>query len=606
MPRISPQTIEQIAAASDIVEIISSYFPLKRAGSEFRALCPFHQEKTPSFHVSPSKQSYYCFGCGAGGTVFQFVMDYEHVDFVEAVRRLSNRAGIPVLEEVLSPEEEHRQKQRHRLLQLHGEAADWFHRHLLRARAADHARRYLAARGINIETAKRWRLGYSPDGWRSLAEWALGSGYSHQELLLSGLVKAKDQETNAVYDRFRDRLMFPICNDHGEVIAFSGRILQEKTTEGKYVNSPETPLFSKGTVLFGLEKSKRAIANARSAIILEGQLDLITTFEAGFQNVVAPQGTALTEKHAALLRRFTEEVVLVFDADRAGDRATERAFTILLQAGLQIRIGRLPPGEDPDSLIRKSGASAFQELLQGARDFFEFAADRNLSGDSNGTGARVAFARSMAEFIGLVPDVVLRDTIISRLATRLALPREAIDQIIRRPKKRMPISRDEAAAAAPVPTAIRHDIAFLCRIVFHDPETLGWIRAQPWQSILGEVDGTALLKSVLASELDPTSPSSLATFLAGLDTSVAAALSPILLEKPVSSSIGRVFWIEFALRELARRRKNLEGVLRLSIDDAAASAQAAGELKEVLDLQCAIKDISRLLIPGSEPARVNL
>ncbi len=212
----------------------------------------------------------------------------------------------------------------------------------------------------------------------------------------------------------------------------------------------------------------------------------------------------------------------------------------------------------------------------------------------------------MAEFVGMVPDVVLRDTIISRLATRLALPREAIDQTIRLPKKRLKSSPDKPEAVASAAAAIRHEIAFLCRVVFNDAETLGWIRAQPWPSILAEVDGAKLLKGILGSEVDPTSPSSLATFLAGLEKPEAAALSQILLEKPVSSSIGRVFWIEFALRELKRRRKNLEGVIRLSVDDAAASARAAGELKEVLDLECAIKDISRLLIPGSEPARVNL
>jgi DNA primase len=604
MPRIPSETIEQIAAASDIVEIVSSYFPLKRAGSEFRALCPFHQEKTPSFYVSPAKQSYYCFGCRAGGTVFQFVMDYEHVEFVEAARRLAARAGLTIHEEELSPQEEQRQQQRKRLLQLHAEAAGWFHRHLLRTKAAAHARDYLVSRGINIETAKLWRLGYSPAGWQTLVHWALDSGYTQEELLLSGLVKSKDKDTRqALYDRFRDRLIFPICNDIGEVIAFSGRILSNADQSAKYLNSPETSLFVKGTVLFGLEKSKRAIANARSVIILEGQLDLIAAYEAGFQNVVAPQGTALTEKHAALLRRFAEEVILIFDADSAGQRAAERALAILLRAGLQVRIVRLPAGEDPDSLIRKSGPEAFRELVQGAQDFFDFAVDQRHAGSQlASTTSRVAFVRTMANFIGLVPDVVVRDSIISRLAARLSLPRDAIDQMIQSSKRNSFGSGSEVEEpATPVPT-LRHEIAFLCRTVLTEPETLRWIRAQPWPEILAEVAGTELLARILASEAEPTTPSSLAGFLGGLEKGEAAVLTQILLEKTTNTDIGRIFWAEFALRELARRRKNLESIRRISDEDAAAATQADQELKEVLDLESRIKDISRLLTRAREPA----
>jgi DNA primase len=600
MPRISAQTIEQIAAASDIVEIISSYFPLKRAGTELKALCPFHQEKTPSFHVSPAKQSYYCFGCGAGGTVFQFIMDYEHVEFVEAVRRLASRAGLPIVEEQQSVQEEQRQQQRRRLLQLHDDATKWFQQHLLRGKAASHARNYLAARGVNIEIAKRWRLGYAPNGWQTFLPWALDRGYSFEELSQSGLVKQKDQEAKSFYDRFRDRLMFPICNDIGEVIAFSGRVLSSADQTGKYLNSPETVLFSKGTVLFGLHKSKRAIAKARCAVVLEGQLDLITAFEAGFENVVAPQGTALTEKHAALLRRFAEEIILVFDADAAGQRAAERALEILLRAGLQVKMGRLPSGEDPDSLIRKVGAKAFQELINGASDFFDFAAEQNLArGQNPDTASRVAFARQMAEFIAMVSDVVVRDSIINRLASRLALPREAIQEMASSPKRR---TSAQSEPSTDVPQRLRHEIAELCRIALSEPETLCWIRQQPWKEVLTQVEGADLLKNVLGSAVEAGDPSNLANFFGTLKKTEAALLAQLLRSKPMDQDIGKVFWTAFALRELRDRKLTLEGIRRIADEGSESWLQADRELKEVLDLETRFKDIPRFLTRAVEPA----
>jgi DNA primase len=389
MPRIAQETVEQVAAASDIVAVVSTYFPLKRAGTEFRAICPFHQEKTPSFYVNPSKQSYYCHGCGAGGAVFQFLMQYENIDFPESVRRLASRAGITIVEAELTAEEETKQSLRKRLLRLHFEVTAWFHSNLLRTKAAAHARAYLKDRGINIETAKRWQIGYAPNTWDSLVQWAITAGFVKGELIESGLVKLREEGNprSRPYDRFRDRLMFPIHNDFGEVVAFSGRILDPKAKGGKYVNSPETPLFSKGNLLFGLHQSKRFLANARQAIVLEGQLDLITTFEAGIQNVVAPQGTSLTARHAALLRRFADEVVLFFDADAAGQKAAERALEVLFGAGLQVRIGQMPAGEDPDSLIRKSGSDAFRERVESAEDFFDFQINRNLSAAESKTTA---------------------------------------------------------------------------------------------------------------------------------------------------------------------------------------------------------------------------
>jgi DNA primase len=606
VPRIAQETVEQVAAASDIVEVISSYFPLKRAGTEFRAICPFHQEKTPSFFVSPSKQSYYCHGCGAGGAVFQFLMQYENIEFPEAVRRLASRAGIAIVEDEVSAEEEARQSLRKRLLRLHFEAAAWFHGNLLRTQAAAHARSYLKGRGINIEMAKRWQIGYAPNAWEALVRWANDAGFTKEELVDGGLAKLRE-EGNArskIYDRFRDRLTFPICNDIGEVIAFSGRVLNPETKGGKYLNSPETSLFSKGNVLFGLHQSKRFIANARQAIVLEGQLDLITSFEAGIQNVVAPQGTALTERHAALLRRFADEVILFFDADSAGQKAAERAMEVLFGAGLQVRLGELPAGEDPDLLIRNSGGDAFRGRVEKAEDFFDFQINRNLTAaESRTTAGRVAFARKMSRFISVVPDPVVRDTLVSRLAARLKIPRDTLQGMIRSPAAT--VGRGEVVgrgsvraagelAANSLPT-LRHDLAVICKAALVVPDLLNKIKQQPWKPVLRYVEGAELLSKIFESELQPNEPASIAAFFASLPNSEASAITLILSNKELNEQMGDEFWARLAARELQRRKRQLEEIRLLALDDPVAHQQATDELKEILDLESRFTDISRLL-----------
>jgi DNA primase len=600
MSRIAQETIEQVAAASDIVAVISSYFPLRRAGTEYRAICPFHQEKTPSFFVNPSKQSYYCHGCGAGGAVFQFLMQYENIDFPESVRRLATRAGIAIAEEEFSAEEEAKQSLRKRLLRLHFEASAWFHHNLLRTKAAAHARSYLQSRGINIETAKRWQIGFAPNSWEALTHWATAAKFTKEELVESGLVKLREEgdPRSRIYDRFRDRLMFPIHNDIGEVVAFSGRILDPKTPGGKYVNSPETPLFSKGNLLFGLHQSKRYIANTRQAIVLEGQLDLISAFEAGIQNAVAPQGTALTARHAALLHRFADGVILFFDADAAGEKAAERAIEVLFAAGLQVKIGNLPPGEDPDSMIRKSGPDSFRALVNQAEDFFDFQIGRKLSAaEADTTAGRVAFARNISHFIGLVPDPVVRDTLISRLAIRLIIPRETLQQMVRLPAKQAPGKTTITEYVAPPQISLpRHDLALICKAVLVDPDLLKEIQKQPWNFILQQVEGAELLSKIFGSELDPCEPSSIAALFASLPNSEASVLSLILANRELNEQMGHLFWTRLAEAELERRKRQIETILRLAGEDSGIRQQAQRELKEVLDLESSFTDISRL--PG--------
>ena len=389
--------------------------------------------------------------------------------------------------------------------------------------------------------------------------------------------------------------MFPIHNDFGEVVAFSGRILDPKAQGGKYVNSPETPLFSKGNLLFGLHQSKRFIANARQAIVLEGQLDLITTFEAGIQNVVAPQGTALTARHATLLHRFADEVVLFFDADAAGQKAAERALEVLFGAGLQVKLGEMPAGEDPDSLIRKSGSDAFRARVESAEDFFDFQINRKLSAaESKTTAGRVAFARKMSQFISLVPDPVLRDTLISRLAVRLTIPRETLQQMVHSSTRQTQGRTLAEEVVAPQMSMPRHDLAVICKSALVVPDLLREIRQQPWKSILQHVDGAELISKIFESALEPGEPASLAAFFASLPKSEAAILSLLLANKELNEQMGHLFWTQLAAAELQRRKRQIETILRLAGDDLAAQQQANEELKEVLDLESWFTDISRL------------
>src|SRR6266513_680322 len=341
------------------------------------------------------------FGCGAGGSVFRFVMAYEHVDFPAAVRKLAARAGITIVEKRGAADEDRQYETRRKLLKLHAEAAEWFHENLTKREIGEPARKYLKQRGITGEIAKRWQLGYAPDEWDAFGGWARAQGYDTHELITGGLLKTKDEnETHrrqSAYDRFRDRIMFPICNDIGEVIAFSGRLLKDEEGAAKYLNSPETPLFRKGNVLFGLHKTKRALIEADCAIVCEGQLDLISLFEAGITNVVAPQGTAFTEGQARILKRFVDEVVLCFDSDAAGAKAAERSLDALLYNDLIVRVAEMPAGEDPDSLVRREGKEEFEKRIGAARDFFDYWIDHEIAAvDLHSLGAKVQVARRLA------------------------------------------------------------------------------------------------------------------------------------------------------------------------------------------------------------------
>ncbi len=417
--------LEQVRQANDVVEVIGSYFPLKRAGANFRMLCPFHKEKTPSFNVHPAKQIWHCFGCGAGGDVFKFVMQYESLDFLAAVRRLAERGGIRIEWEEASGEPT--RDQRDLLLKLHDETATFFQECL---RTADIARKYLTKRRISAEVARKWRIGYSPESWDALVQWARGKKYTPELLEAGGLALPGER---GHYDRFRGRLMFPICDEQGRVVGFSGRILTDAKDQPKYVNSPETPIFQKGKILFALDKARRSIIEEKHAIVCEGQFDTISCHEAGIANVVAPQGTALTEHHARILKRYAEEVILMFDADAAGQNAIVRSADPLWQAGIAIRVAVMPEGHDPDSFVKTFGAEKMKEILTKGDSFFVYLLERVSKQHNPQTDhGKIQIVQQVAEWLVRIPSPILLSAYTQQTAARLGVREDAVRQVLRK------------------------------------------------------------------------------------------------------------------------------------------------------------------------------
>lgn len=421
----SESTLEQIRAASDIVDVIGSYIPLKKAGANFTALCPFHKEKSPSFNVNASRQIFHCFGCHKGGDVFTFVKDYENISFVEAVKRLADRAHIPLETEKDGAGAETRHL-KDTLLQIHEQITHRWQNALENDAAGQIARDYLAKRGVSAEAVKLFRLGYAPDAWDDTVNWAKSKNFDIADVEKAGLVIRKE-ETDRYYDRFRGRLMFPICDEQGRVIGFSGRVLSGDEKTAKYVNSPETPIFTKSKVFFGLDKSKRAILDAGHAIVCEGQLDLIACYMADVKNIVAPQGTAFTSDHARIIKRYVNEVVLCFDSDNAGQNAAVRSLDSLLASGLAVRVAVVPAPHDPDSFIKENGGSAFVALVQGAKGFFDYYLDRLLAqNDASTDKGRQTVLHSMGEALHKTGNAVTVDSFAQKTALRLGVNPESV------------------------------------------------------------------------------------------------------------------------------------------------------------------------------------
>lgn len=421
--------IDEVRFHADILQVVQDTVPLRRVGATYKGLCPFHGEKTPSFHVNREKGFFHCFGCGVGGDVFKFVELRDRVGFGEAVRHLADRFGIPIPRTEASPKDAAAEAEREALLKMHEVAVSWY-RDQLAGPAGARARGILAERGLTTSTVETLGLGFAPAVRDGLKARLLRQGFAVATILRGGLVVERDN--GDIVDRFRNRLMIPICRESGSVIAFGGRALTPDQVP-KYLNSPETPVYSKGRTLYGLHLSRPAIREAGQAVLVEGYFDFAQAWQAGVRSVVATCGTALSAPQGHMLRRFASKVVLSYDADQAGQGAAAKSSELLVSEGFQVNVAVLPTGEDPDTFIRRRGAAAYQEAIDTSQPYLEFLLDRTASAhDFTSPDSRREFVHKMLVVAGRIPDPTARDQFADRIAHRARVSEDVVRAEIRR------------------------------------------------------------------------------------------------------------------------------------------------------------------------------
>lgn len=612
MALIPENTIQEILGATDIVELIGGYFTLQRKGQDFWAVCPFHSEKSPSFKVSPSRQSYYCFGCNAKGSAIGFIMEYENLDYPSAIRRLADRASITITQIEDDPATRASAKQRAQLLDLHSKAAQWYHDYLMKVKApdAENARNYLKDRGLNADVASRWNIGFAPANGDTFAQWAKENNYRGKLMVASGLMSLREESdpSRGLYSRFRDRVMFPLNNDFGETVAFSGRILDPNAKTAKYVNSPETELFSKSKIFFGLDKSRRAISKSQSVIICEGQIDMISCFESGIENVVAPLGTAFTDHHSRTLRRFAgerAEALLCFDSDDAGYKASIRAYRSLSLAGIFVRAVELPAGEDPDSLIKAQGVSAFQRLIDSARPFYHFQIDRlNESLNINDPRDRVSFANELAPSISIIADSVAREAMINEVATRLGIAatdfRNRVANSTKENQHPTTSTSGKHSADTALFTVEDADVRILLRLALTDENTRRWMEETRGES-LEQIRGMPCADLLTEIWLNPPESSNLHiinAYLTKFPPEKENAIRDVLIERFANLHLEdaqrallrlRIKALEQA-RDTTKTKAGQPNLSKSQILDFTSKVES--QRKELLDLKKALQNIA--------------
>jgi DNA primase len=445
MAHFSEGLLDQIRDANDIVDLISEYLPLKKRGKNFLGLCPFHTEKDPSFTVTPDKQIFYCFGCGEGGNVISFLMKHEKLSFPEAVKLLAKRANIPLPKDSF---DERKEKQLDALYYANQAASEYFVRNLNHEKMGKRARRYLEKRGFEPKTQKLFSLGYAPADWEGLLRHAKSKGIEAETLSQAGLAVPRTDKPGH-YDRFRNRITFPIHNLSGKIVGFGSRVLEDKDTP-KYLNSPETPIYQKGKILYGLNLSKDAIRQKAEAILVEGNVDLITLYQAGITNVVAASGTAFTSDQARLLSRYAEKVYLFFDADSAGQSATFRSVDFLFSEGVEVLVVTLEQGQDPDSLLRQKGVDVVKARIENASPFIEFKR-RSLSKDFQELSIREQekVIGDLAETAGKISDEIRRNLFVKKVSQVFGMEETAIVKLVEK-KKPSTVRRSPSAASTTI------------------------------------------------------------------------------------------------------------------------------------------------------------
>ncbi len=437
------QPSDEIKSKLDIVDVIREYIPLKPAGVNFRALCPFHREKSPSFIVSPEKQIWHCFGCQKGGDVFSFVMEMDGIGFVDALRNLAPKAGV-----ILRKQNPKLTSRRNRLLDILEFSRNYYHKTLIQSDKGKSAREYLAKRGLTEETIEEWQIGYSPDSWDDLINLLKNKGFNDEEIFQAGMSVNKDG-TSRFYNRFRDRIMFPINDVNGNTVAFSARVSPEKEQDermGKYINSPRTMIYDKSKILFGLDKAKREIRNNDLAIIAEGQMDVITAHQHGYKNVVASSGTALTAEQVALLKRYSNNIALAFDTDKAGETAAERGIREAMSAEMNTKVIEVPEGKDPDECI-KNNKEEWEKAVKSAKPFMEYYFNKTFAKlDLDQVDGKRAAAKELLPVLARLGNKIEQDFWLKKLSQALDVGEDILRETIR---QSVPKTRPEYARNAP-------------------------------------------------------------------------------------------------------------------------------------------------------------
>ncbi|MCK4244351.1 MAG: DNA primase [Candidatus Omnitrophica bacterium] len=568
MAFISERILEEVREANDIVEVISSHLPLKKSGKNYKSLCPFHSEKTASFIVNPEKQIFHCFGCSAGGNIFTFVMKMENLTFPESVTFLAEKAGIKLEWEKGSEEKKNLRRE---LIRVNNAAVTYFHHNLTRTKRAIE---YLARRGITESSIKRFKLGYAQKAPDALKKGLKVQGFSEELLLKAGLLRLSE-EKDFYYDYFRDRIIFPIQNTAGECLAFGGRVLDESVMP-KYLNSPESPIYHKGRVLYGLSLAKETISKKKRAIIVEGYLDLIKTSQGGIENIVAPLGTALTIEHIRLLKRYTENVVLSPDSDEAGHISACRSLELLLEEGLRTKVVFLPEGYDPDRYITEKGAENFQTLIDKAPDPFDYKMRLlSLKVDATSIEGKLIIAEELLALVAKLDNTIERSEYLKRLAERMNLDEEDLKSEL----KKILAGRTHSLKSLTVEgrgSLVRAQ-EILIRFSLEKREAL-----EKTLSLISPTDFTGIYQKIfdkilwLSRKDEKIAPSELISSL-GDDLEAGEVISSILLEsatEPMAEGMKEKM-IEDCVRRIRKERieKRLE-----SLKDLIKEAESRGEL----------------------------
>lgn len=575
MSLIAQQTVQDVLNAAAIQDVVASYFPLKKTGATFKALCPFHEEKTPSFTVNPARQIFKCFGCGKGGNVVSFVMEMDKTDFPGAIELLADRYGITVTRTAGGGGDAEEQPA---LLKIHEVAAQFFRRMLESESTGDRARAYLRERGVTAETVERFGLGYAPAEWDALLKRLRAAGFSERFIRRSGLVVEVEQ-SDRIYDRFRDRLIFPIRNTRGKTIAFGGRQLPEAEAKGgKYINSPETPIFRKSQTLYGADLLDR---HTEEVVVVEGYFDVILPHQHGFKGFVAPMGTAFGPDHARIVRRYARRCTLVFDADAAGQAASERGLDLLLEEDLDIGVAALPAGgKDPADVAAAGGAESLRAAIASASEMFDFLLERVAARrDLSRTAEKTAAASEMLERVGRLEDPVRRDLLLRKISARLDLDVASLRAGLKRPSAPSRAPAAEEPAPRPAADPLQKDACHLIRWMLEQPAAIPHVRERAGDSF-GSEEAVRLARAIYALYEESGRADSMELQARMQDAASLALLAEAQMLPPPESDLERdleIFVKNVQRRERLVRQTELKRKLR----------EAVGEERERIAMELA-------------------